>query len=72
VSGPETTEPYWSRDAGDVSASLGSGRKGLTAARAAERLAVVGLLIGYLGGGINDAASTVAWASGVVTRACRC
>jgi Mg2+-importing ATPase len=38
----ETTAPYWSRDAADVSASLGSGPNGLTAARAAERLAVVG------------------------------
>jgi Mg2+-importing ATPase len=37
------TAPYWSRDAGDLSASLGSGPNGLTAARAAERLAVVGL-----------------------------
>ena len=34
--------PYWSREAGDVSTSLGSGPNGLTAARAAERLAVVG------------------------------
>jgi Mg2+-importing ATPase len=42
VSAPETTAPYWSREAGDVSASLGSGPNGLTAARAAERLAVVG------------------------------
>jgi P-type Mg2+ transporter len=39
---PETAAPYWSREAGDVSASLGSGPNGLTAARAAERLAVVG------------------------------
>jgi Mg2+-importing ATPase len=38
----DTTVPYWSRDAGDLSASLGSGLQGLTAARAAERLAVVG------------------------------
>ena len=37
-----TTAPYWSREAGDVSTSLGSGPNGLTAARAAERLAVVG------------------------------
>jgi P-type Mg2+ transporter len=42
VSGPDTTTPYWSRDVGDVSTSLGSGPNGLTAARAAERLAVVG------------------------------
>ena len=42
MSAPETTAPYWSREAGDVSASLGSGPNGLTAARAAERLAVVG------------------------------
>jgi Mg2+-importing ATPase len=42
VSGPDPTAPYWSRTAGDVSASLGSGPNGLTAAGAAERLAVVG------------------------------
>ncbi len=42
MSAPDTTAPYWSREAGDVSASLGSGPNGLTAARAAERLAVVG------------------------------
>ena len=42
MSAPETAGPYWSREAGDVSASLGSGPNGLTAARAAERLAVVG------------------------------
>ena len=42
MSAPDTTAPYWSREAGDVSASLGSGSNGLTAARAAERLAVVG------------------------------
>jgi Mg2+-importing ATPase len=39
---PDITAPYWSRDAGDLSTSLGSGSNGLTAARAAERLAVVG------------------------------
>ncbi len=42
MSVPDTTAPYWSRDVGDLSASLGSGLKGLTAARAADRLAVVG------------------------------
>jgi Mg2+-importing ATPase len=42
VSPPDTTAPYWSREVSDVSASLGSGPNGLTAARAAERLAVVG------------------------------
>ena len=42
MSAPDTTTPYWSRDAGDVSASLGSGPTGLTSAHAAERLAVVG------------------------------
>jgi Mg2+-importing ATPase len=42
VSAPDTTAPYWSREAGDVCASLGSGPNGFTAARAAERLAVVG------------------------------
>ena len=42
MSVPDTTAPYWSRDVGDLSASLGSGSNGLTAARAAERLAVVG------------------------------
>ena len=42
MSAPETTAPYWSREAADVGASLGSGPNGLTAARAAERLAVVG------------------------------
>jgi len=39
---PDITAPYWSRDAGDLSTSLGSGSHGLTTARAAERLAVVG------------------------------
>jgi Mg2+-importing ATPase len=34
--------PYWSRDVHDVSTSLASGPNGLTAAGAAERLAVVG------------------------------
>ena len=34
--------PYWSRDVADLSASLGSGPHGLTAARAAELLTVVG------------------------------
>jgi Mg2+-importing ATPase len=38
----DTTAPYWSREAGALSASLGSGANGLTAARAAERLAIVG------------------------------
>ena len=42
MSVPDTTAPYWSRDVGDLSTSLGSGPNGLTAARAAERLAVVG------------------------------
>jgi P-type Mg2+ transporter len=42
VSIPDTTAPYWSREVGDVITSLGSGPNGLTAARAAERLAVVG------------------------------
>ena len=42
MSGPDPTAPYWSRAAADVSASLGSGPNGLTAAGAAERLAVVG------------------------------
>ena len=42
MSVPDTTAPYWSRDVGDLSTSLGSGSNGLTAARAAERLAVVG------------------------------
>ena len=42
MSVPDTTAPYWSREVGDVSTSLGSGPNGLTAARAAERLAVVG------------------------------
>ncbi len=38
----DRTAPYWSRDAGDVSAALGSSPRGLTAVQAAERLAVVG------------------------------
>src|SRR3954465_15204203 len=38
----DPTAPYWSRDLGELSASLGSGSNGLTATRAAERLAVVG------------------------------
>ena len=38
----DITAPYWSRDAGDLSTSLGSGSNGLTTARAAEHLAVVG------------------------------
>ncbi len=38
----DTTVPYWSRDVVDLSTSLGSGSNGLTAALAAERLAVVG------------------------------
>jgi Mg2+-importing ATPase len=42
VSVPDTTAPYWSRDVGDLSTSLGSSANGLSAARAAERLAVVG------------------------------
>jgi Mg2+-importing ATPase len=42
VNAPDTTAPFWSREAGDVSTSLGSGPHGLTAAEAAERLAVVG------------------------------
>ena len=42
MSVPDTTAPYWSREAGDVSTSLGSGPNGLSQARAAERLAVVG------------------------------
>ena len=37
-----TDEPYWSRDVGDLSTSLGSGPNGLTTARATELLAVVG------------------------------
>jgi len=41
---PDATQssPYWSCDAGDLGTSLGSGSNGLTTARAAERLAVVG------------------------------
>ena len=42
MSVPDTTAPYWSRDVVDLSTSLGSGSNGLTAARATERLAVVG------------------------------
>ncbi len=38
----DITAPYWSRDVAELSTSLGSGSNGLTAARAAERLAVVG------------------------------
>jgi Mg2+-importing ATPase len=38
----DAAAPYWSRDVGELSASLGSGVNGLTAARAAERLAEVG------------------------------
>jgi P-type Mg2+ transporter len=38
----DTTVPFWSLDAVDLGTSLGSGPEGLTAARAAERLAVVG------------------------------
>lgn len=42
MSGPEIPTPYWSRDVGDLTSSLGSGPDGLTTARAVERLAVVG------------------------------
>jgi P-type Mg2+ transporter len=42
VSVPDSTAPYWSVDVGDLNTSLGSGPNGLSAARAAERLAVVG------------------------------
>jgi Mg2+-importing ATPase len=42
VSVPDNTAPYWSREVGDLSTSLGSGPNGLSAARAVERLAVVG------------------------------
>jgi hypothetical protein len=42
VSGRNTTAPYWSVAAGDLTASLGSGPNGLATARAAERLVVVG------------------------------
>jgi Mg2+-importing ATPase len=42
VSGPEIPAPYWSRDVGDLTTSLGSSPIGLTTARAVERLAVVG------------------------------
>ena len=42
VSADDPTLPYWSRDAADLTASLGSGPNGLTAARAAGRLATVG------------------------------
>ena len=38
----ETTAPYWAREVGDLSAALGSGPNGLSSARAAERLAVMG------------------------------
>jgi Mg2+-importing ATPase len=37
-----STRPYWSLDVDDLIAALGSGPKGLTAARAAERLGEVG------------------------------
>jgi Mg2+-importing ATPase len=39
---PNTPAPFWCRDVDEVSRSLGSGPEGLTPARAAERLAVVG------------------------------
>ncbi len=42
MSGPDSPAPYWSRDVGDLTTSLGSSPDGLTAACAAERLAVVG------------------------------
>ncbi len=42
MSVPDSTAPYWSVDVGDLNTSLGSGPNGLSAARAAERLAVVG------------------------------
>ena len=42
MSAADTTAPYWSREASDISTSLGSGPNGLTAVRAAEQLAVVG------------------------------
>ena len=42
MSVPDTTAPYWSRDVDDLSTSLKSSSNGLTTARAAERLAVVG------------------------------
>jgi Mg2+-importing ATPase len=38
----DTTAPYWSCDLGDLTTSLDSGPNGLAAARATERLAVVG------------------------------
>jgi Mg2+-importing ATPase len=38
----DTSAPFWCRDVGDVTGSLGSGPAGLTSALAAERLAVVG------------------------------
>ena len=42
MSATDTAAPYWSREAGEVCASLGSGPNGLTAARASERLGIVG------------------------------
>ena len=42
MSVPDTAAPYWSRDADDLCTSLGSGSNGLTSAKAAELLAVVG------------------------------
>lgn len=42
MSGPEIPAPYWSRDVGDLTTSLGSSPNGLTTGRAIERLAVVG------------------------------
>ena len=42
LSVPDIASSYWSRDAADVCAALGSGPDGLTEAAAAERLAAVG------------------------------
>ena len=42
MSATDTAAPYWSCEAGEVCASLGSGPNGLTAARASERLGIVG------------------------------
>jgi Mg2+-importing ATPase len=42
VSDPQIPAPYWSRDVGDLTTSLGSSPNGLTTARAVERLADVG------------------------------
>ena len=42
MSATDTAALYWSREAGEVCASLGSGPNGLTAARASERLGIVG------------------------------